>query len=137
MTSHAENTVLVMGASSPAGIGAAIARRFAAAGHQVLVSARNAAGLQQVAAKTGAKAHACDITDQDSCDALFAWVAAQEKPLGTAIYATGLNHFTPLARFEPEAARACVETNFLGALGFCAGLQTSWWMAAPSFSFPR
>lgn len=118
MTSHAENTVLVMGASSPAGIGAAIARRFATAGHQVLVSARNNEGLQQVAAETGASAHACDITDHDSSNALFSWVAGQEKPLGTAIYATGLNHFTPLARYEPDAARACVETNFLGALSF-------------------
>lgn len=107
-----------MGASSPAGIGAAIARRFAAAGKQVLVSARSETGLAEVAREIGAQAHPCDVTDQDSLDALFAWVAAQAGSLHTAIYATGLNHFTPLARFEAEPARACVETNFLGALSF-------------------
>ncbi len=107
-----------MGASSPAGIGAAIARRFASAGHQVLISARNREGLDEVARETGAQAHPCDMTDPASVDALFEWVVALAGQLNTAVYATGLNHFTPLARFEPEPARACVETNFLGALSF-------------------
>jgi NAD(P)-dependent dehydrogenase (short-subunit alcohol dehydrogenase family) len=107
-----------MGASSPAGIGAAIARRFASAGHQVLISARNREGLDEVARETGAQAHPCDMTDPASVDALFEWVVALAGQLNTAVYATGLNHFTPLARFEPEPARACVETNFLGALNF-------------------
>lgn len=107
-----------MGASSPAGIGASIARRFAAAGKAVLVSARNAEGLNEVAEEIGAKSHPCDMTDPDSVDKLFAWVGEQAQPLATAVYATGLNHFTPLARYEPEPARSCVETNFLGALSF-------------------
>lgn len=93
-----------MGASSPAGIGAAIARRFAAAGMTVLVSARNADGLNEVAEEIGAKAHPCDITNPDSVDELFAWVGGQPGSLATAVYATGLNHFTPITRFDPEPA---------------------------------
>ena len=118
MTSQGENTVLVMGASSPAGIGAAIARRFSEAGHRVIISARNEEGLKTVAESLGVSHHRCDITDAASVEALFQWLEAEHGKLDTAVFATGQNHFTPMARFEPETAKACVNTNFLGALDF-------------------
>jgi NAD(P)-dependent dehydrogenase (short-subunit alcohol dehydrogenase family) len=118
MTSHAENTVLVMGASSPVGIGAAIARYFRDAGHRVLISARSEAGLAAVADELGVAWHSCDITDAASVDEFYRWLAGQGGVLRSAVFATGQNHFTPLSRYEAEPARSCVETNFLGALTF-------------------
>jgi len=128
MTSHAENTVLVMGASSPTGIGAAIARRFADQDYRVLISARKEAGLAAVASEIQCEYHCCDITSPKSVSTFFGWVEATAGVLSDAIFSTGVNHFTPLARFDPEAARPCVETNFLGALRFIqasAGLMAN------------
>lgn len=118
MTSLADNKALVMGASSRVGIGAAVAKRLVEAGADVVVSARREAELAEVAADIGARHHPCDITDADSVSALFAWVKNTLGRLDTAVFATGLNHFTPIRDFDPARAMACLETQFLGGLTF-------------------
>ena len=63
--------VLVTGASQ--GIGAATARAFAAAGHPVVIAARDAGKLEATAAGIGQACTpvACDVTDPASVEALF------------------------------------------------------------------
>ena len=54
------------------GIGAAIARRFVAAGARVVIAGRDGARLSRAAAEMGATAIAADVSDEASVAALFA-----------------------------------------------------------------
>ena len=107
----------VAGASS--GIGAAIARAFAAQGFALALGARRADKLGEVALeaeKAGARAfaHALDMADPASIDAFF---DAAERALGpvdvlvnnAAICAPGLLHEVEPADFQREIA-----TNLIG-----------------------
>lgn len=73
MTSHGfrldDKIALVTGAGR--GIGAAIARGFAAAGAQVVVNDRDAPAAQITAHAIGGEVHAGDVGDEASVDALF------------------------------------------------------------------
>jgi NAD(P)-dependent dehydrogenase (short-subunit alcohol dehydrogenase family) len=62
------------------GLGAALARRFAAEGMAVAVAARRLDKLQDLASSIGGRAYACDATSEISVDDLF---AAVERDLGT------------------------------------------------------
>jgi NAD(P)-dependent dehydrogenase (short-subunit alcohol dehydrogenase family) len=55
-----------------AGIGAAIARRFADAGAAVAVWDMDWAGAESVAAELGGSAHGCDVTRREEIEAAFA-----------------------------------------------------------------
>ncbi len=83
--------VLVTGASQ--GIGAATARAFAAAGHRVVLAARDAGKLDAVAAAIGANALpvATDVTDPASVDALFARIKAEHGRLDAVFNNAGTN----------------------------------------------
>ena len=65
-----KHVFLVTGAGS--GIGAATARRLAAAGHQVVVAGRRREPLAAIAAETGALAVAGDLAEAAGADALVA-----------------------------------------------------------------
>lgn len=118
MKSLAESKALVMGASSSVGIGAAIAAALKANGADVLISARREEALAAVAADLDVRHHPCDITSADSVAALFAWIDEHFGQLETAVFSTGLNHFTPIRDFDPVKAMPCLETQFLGGLTF-------------------
>jgi len=62
------------------GLGAALARRFAAGGHAVAVAARRVDKLKDLASAIGGRAYSCDATSEISVDDLF---AAVERDLGT------------------------------------------------------
>lgn len=62
--------VLIVGAGP--GLSAALARLFAAEGLAVGLAARNVEKLGRLAAETGAALHACDATDPNAVEALFA-----------------------------------------------------------------
>jgi L-xylulose reductase len=64
MTDFNGRTVLVTGASG--GIGGATVRQLAAAGADVIASGRSAEKLEQLAAETGARTLAFDLTSEDS-----------------------------------------------------------------------
>ena len=65
-------TSLIVGAGS--GLSASLARKLAARGSAVHLAARNTEKLAELAAETKATTHACDATDPQAVDALFAAV---------------------------------------------------------------
>ena len=82
--------VFVTGAAT--GIGAAIARRFAAHGARVVVSDRDAAGAKRLAADLGsALAVELDVTDADAIDAAFKNAVARFGPLDVVIANAGVS----------------------------------------------
>ena len=63
------------------GLGAALGRRFAKAGAKVALAARRLEPVQEIAREYGAKAYACDATDEQSVLDLY---AAVERDFGAA-----------------------------------------------------
>jgi NAD(P)-dependent dehydrogenase (short-subunit alcohol dehydrogenase family) len=101
------------------GLGSAVARRFAAAGMTVALARRRAEALAGLAEEIGATAYACDATERDSVEALF---AAVDRDLGTplvAVYNAGA--YKPGGILEIEAAdfERCWRIGCLG--GFHVG----------------
>jgi short-subunit dehydrogenase len=111
--------ILITGASS--GIGAALARRYAAPGRRLTLSGRNAARLEAVAAdcrQAGAEvaAEAADVTDPQAMKRLVetAWAAG---PLDLLIANAGVSAGTGAPEGEPPAqVRRIFATNLDGVL---------------------
>lgn len=105
------NTAVVTGAS--AGIGAATARRFAAAGFQVILGARRLDRLRAVAEEVGGTALQLDVTDADSVAEFCAQVPACHVLVNNAGGALGLE---PVANADESHWRWMWEANVLGTL---------------------
>jgi len=105
-------TAVVTGASS--GIGAATAAALAEAGFDLVLGARRAPRLAEVAAPLGATALPLDVTDPASVEAFAAAVpAACHLLVNNAGGALGLD---PIAEADDERWRVMYETNVLGTL---------------------
>ncbi len=66
-----ERTALILGASSEAGLGEAVARRLARDGCQILLAGRNVERLQTLSREIGAgSVHSCDLTSEGDVRAL-------------------------------------------------------------------
>jgi len=88
-------TALITGASR--GIGLAIARALAAQGCNLILSARDEAALTRVSrelARVQVKvtAHACDVRDLQSVDALFRFIRKHTKRIDILINNAGIAH---------------------------------------------
>jgi len=89
------------------GLGAAVARRFAAGGHPVALAARNADKLQALAAEIAAaggtaRAYACDATDEAAVTALFAAAEADLGPPAVAVFNASGRVRKPIAEIGAE-----------------------------------
>jgi NAD(P)-dependent dehydrogenase (short-subunit alcohol dehydrogenase family) len=121
-------TVIVTGAS--AGIGRAIAHRFARAGARVGLIARDAAALdrvQQDLQQLGAEAAAAP-TDVAEADAVFAAAEGLEQQLGPIdiwINDAMETVFSPVAEMTPQEFRRVTEVTYLGFVhGTMAALKS-------------
>lgn len=118
MTSLADKKTLVMGASSSVGIGAAVAAAYRTAGADVMISARREPALRDVAQTIDARYAACDVTSEESVAALFEQINHEFGRLDVAVFASGLNHFAPVAKFDPQRAMPTILTQLVGGLLF-------------------
>jgi NAD(P)-dependent dehydrogenase (short-subunit alcohol dehydrogenase family) len=118
-------TALIVGAGP--GLGAALARRFTAAGMTVAVARRQADQLRALAAEIDGHAFACDATDADAVAALFEEVVAALGPPDLVVYNSGA--FRPGSVLEIEARdfETCWRVGCLG--GFLVGQQAARVMA--------
>ncbi|MFR9726305.1 SDR family NAD(P)-dependent oxidoreductase [Streptomyces sp. MS19] len=113
---------VVTGASS--GIGAATARRLAAEGYEVVLTARRAGRIEELAATlTGggraARAYALDVTDRAAVDAFAASLERCDVLVNNAGGALGMDS---VADADPGDWRAMYEVNVLGVLNVTQAL---------------
>ncbi|MEE1931508.1 SDR family NAD(P)-dependent oxidoreductase [Streptomyces sp. TRM 70351] len=109
-------TAVVTGASS--GIGAATARRLAAAGYRVVLTARRAERVEALAEELNGAGHAAearplDVTDRAAVDAFAAALDGVDVLVNNAGGALGTD---PVAEGDPADWRAMYEVNVLGVL---------------------
>jgi short-subunit dehydrogenase len=112
--------ILITGASS--GLGAEMARQFAAKGHDLALTARRTERLEALRAELTAShpqikvaIHSLDVTDHDQVFKVFREVDA-ELPLDRIVVNAGLGKGAPLGTGRFDANRATALTNFVGAL---------------------
>lgn len=115
----AGKVALITGAS--AGIGRAVAVTFLKAGYSVALTARRADALEETARLSGAPAdriliHACDITEPEAVEALFASVARRFGRLDVLFNNAGVSSpgSVMLEDLSYEQWRAVVDTNLTG-----------------------
>jgi NAD(P)-dependent dehydrogenase (short-subunit alcohol dehydrogenase family) len=111
----AGRVALITGASR--GLGAAIAKRFAAEGAELILLARTVGGLEEVDDSVrAAGAHATlvplDITDFPAIDRLGAAVYERHKRLDVLVAnAAMLGSLSPLAHIDPKEWQTVIEVN--------------------------
>ncbi len=112
-------SVVVTGAG--AGIGSAVARRFAASGARLALLDRDAAAADALArilvAQGGeALAQACDVADPEQCRAAFETVAQRFGGVDVLVNNAGITHRSPFLDTDVAVHRRVLEVNFFGAL---------------------
>jgi NAD(P)-dependent dehydrogenase (short-subunit alcohol dehydrogenase family) len=110
--------VLITGAAG--GLGAALCRRYSAAGARIAAMDLDAARLDDMTAQlraTGAEALALpgDITDPTACKAAVATTLAQFGALDGLINNAGISHRSLLADTDPDVIARVMAVNFFGA----------------------
>jgi 3alpha(or 20beta)-hydroxysteroid dehydrogenase len=109
-----DKAVLVTGAAR--GIGAAIARRFAAEGALLLVTDADQAGADALAADLGdaAAAHGHDVTSEAAWEAVLAWALDAHSRVDVLVNNAGVFLAAPLGETTLEDFRRVQEVNQVG-----------------------
>jgi NADP-dependent 3-hydroxy acid dehydrogenase YdfG len=109
--------VLITGASR--GIGAALARAYAAPGVRLSLTGRDRAALEGVAgdARAAGAEAAYETLDVRDVEAVAGWIAAVDdaRPIDLAIANAGINRPDDAPGTPPDNLRLLLETNVLGA----------------------
>lgn len=116
-------TILITGASS--GIGAGMAREFAAQGHDLALCARRTERLEalrvelQSAHGVRVSVRALDVTDYAQVFEVFEAFAAEFGSLDRVIVNAGIGNGRRIGKGNFEINRQTAETNFVAALAQC------------------
>ncbi len=121
----AGRSVLVTGASTPNGIGASAARRFAAEGARVALTARSADGLEAVAKEITeqggqARAFPADLRDIDACEKLIADVVEAHGGLDVLVNNAGFNARGNVADLDARQLVNVLQVNLIGPVALTA-----------------
>ena len=103
---------LIVGAGP--GLSAAVARRLAADGWQVCLSARNTVKLDSLCTEIGATAHACDATDPDQVAGLFTRMDESGGAPRFVLYNPSRRVHGPITELEPAEVREAMEISAFG-----------------------
>ncbi|MEO1656526.1 MAG: SDR family NAD(P)-dependent oxidoreductase [Pseudomonadota bacterium] len=100
-------TVVIVGAGVPDGVGGALAHRFAKEGYAIIASGRTLAKVEATAASVrdaggSAEAIRTDVASEDDMAALFARVKEIGQPIAAIIYNAGNNRPIPFEDLTPE-----------------------------------
>ena len=119
------STAVIIGAGS--GLSAALARKLAARGQEVVLGARDASKLAALCEETGARAVAMDASDPAQVSEFFDGIAGDIR---VAIYNPSQRLAGGIADLDPEEVRAAVEVTAFGA--FLMGREAARRMAEQS-----
>ena len=121
MTTPRRKTILITGASS--GLGAEMARQFAAGGHDLALCARRVDKLETIKAgilashpSVRVEVRALDVTDEDQVFEVFRAFKADFGTIDRVVVNAGLGKGAPLGTGRYDANRQTAMTNFIGAL---------------------
>ena len=106
-------TALIVGAGP--GLSAALARRLAARGHRVVIAARDAAKLSDLANEIDAVPVACNARDPASVAALFERIDALDGSLEIAVYNAAHRIQGSITDLDAEGVEAALMVTAYGA----------------------
>lgn len=109
--------VVIVGAGH--GLSAALARLLAAQGARVVLAARNVDKLSSLVAEIGARAIACDATEPEQVEALFANVDAGEGAPSLVVFNPSRRVPGPLVEVDAQAVYQSLMVTAFG--GFLVG----------------
>lgn len=110
------------------GLGAALARRFAAGGLAVAAAAREGRKLEGLAREIGGRAYGCDAADEASVERLFEEVTRDLGAPSLAIYNAGAYAPGGILEIQPADFERCWRVGCLG--GFFVGQRAARAMVA-------
>lgn len=110
-------TALVTGANR--GIGLEVGRQLAAAGLDVVLTARSGPAAVEAAQRLGVRAEQLDVTDPDSVTACAARLADAGVTVDVLVNNAGVYPTTPLLRVEEAMLLDALQVNALGAWRTC------------------
>jgi NAD(P)-dependent dehydrogenase (short-subunit alcohol dehydrogenase family) len=117
----ARERALIVGAGS--GLSAALARRCAGEGMDVVLAARDTQKLAALVAETGAAAIACDATRADDVEKLFAAVDSGGASLDLVVYNASGRARGPIVELDPAAVEQAIKVTAFG--GFLVARQAA------------
>jgi NAD(P)-dependent dehydrogenase (short-subunit alcohol dehydrogenase family) len=113
MESPQPETALIVGAGS--GLSASLARLFVREGMAVGLAARNPDKLAALCDATGARAFACDATDPEQVERLFAEVESTIGVPDVVVYNAGARASGPLIDLMPAQVQSALAAGAFGA----------------------
>jgi NAD(P)-dependent dehydrogenase (short-subunit alcohol dehydrogenase family) len=121
MEMAASERAVIVGAG--AGLSAALARRCARDGMDVVLAARDTQKLAALVAETGATAVACDATRAADVERLFAAVDARGGSLDLVVYNASGRARGPVVELDPAAVENAIRVTAFG--GFLVARQAA------------
>jgi NAD(P)-dependent dehydrogenase (short-subunit alcohol dehydrogenase family) len=111
--------IVITGAG--AGLGKALAERFASEGETVILLGRTASKVEALAAELGAPAMGvgCDVADPDSVRAAFAAIAAVHPKIDVLINNAAVYEPFTVAEARDDQIRTILDTNLAGPIYCC------------------
>jgi NAD(P)-dependent dehydrogenase (short-subunit alcohol dehydrogenase family) len=117
--SSPKTPVAVVAGAGP-GNGAALARRFAAAGYAVAMLARSQDTLGPLEQEIrGSRGYVCDVTSPDEVARVFAAIRTDLGPISVLLYNAGSGIFGPIEKITAREFENAWRVNAFGAL-LCA-----------------
>jgi NAD(P)-dependent dehydrogenase (short-subunit alcohol dehydrogenase family) len=112
--SGGQPVAVLTGGSS--GIGAAIARRLAAAGWRCILIARGRERLEPLAAELGGDWVACDVSDREAVDRAAAAITERHPAVRLLVNSAGIPARRGFLDADPERIEQVLRINYLGSV---------------------